>query len=118
MKNRLALLFIILFTVFSAVAQYFYKIGSSTLKLDLLTIITNYNIILGLFFYALGAILVLFAMKKLALSVAYPFFALSYIWVALISVLILNEVLLLVNWLGIFFIAAGISFVGYGAEHG
>lgn len=118
MKTKLALALIVLFTVFSAVAQYLYKIGSARLELDLVSIITNYHIILGVFFYGLGAILVLFAMKKLALSVAYPFFALSYIWVAFISVFILNELLQLVNWLGLIFITIGISLVGYGAEHG
>lgn len=117
MKTKFALALIILFTVFSAVGQYFFKIGAAKLEMDLVSAITNYNIILGLFLYGLGAILVLFAMKKLALSVAYPFFALSYIWVALISVFILNELLLLVNWLGLIFITAGICLVGYGAEH-
>src|SRR3989344_1695628 len=109
-----AILLIVIFTVFSVAAQYFYKTGAAALELNVQAIITNYNIFLGLFFYALGAVLVLFALKKAELSVAYPFFALSYVWVALVALFVLNEVLLLINWLGIFFIAAGISLVGYG----
>lgn len=113
-----ALLLIVLFTLFSAAAQYFYKAGSSGLELNLASVLTSYNIFLGLFLYGIGAVLVIFALKRVELSVAYPFFSLSYVWVALISLFILSEALALINWFGIFFIAAGLSFIGYGAEHG
>src|SRR3989338_6252480 len=106
--SPLAIALIVLFAAFSAAAQYFYKVGAASLELNLASIVNNYPIFLGFFLYGAGAVLVLFGLKRAELSVAYPFFALSYVWVALISLFILNEAMVFINWLGIFFIAAGL----------
>ncbi|MBI2664007.1 hypothetical protein HYX10_01555 [Candidatus Woesearchaeota archaeon] len=117
-SSKISLFLIVLFTAFSAAAQYFYKLASGTLALNFTAVVTNYYIYIGFFLYAAGAVLVLYALKGAELSVAYPFLALSYVWVALISVFLLHETLLLINWVGVGFIAAGLSFIGYGAGHG
>ncbi|MBI2143994.1 hypothetical protein HYU17_02480 [Candidatus Woesearchaeota archaeon] len=113
-----ALLLILLFTVFSTAGQYLYKLGAGSLSFELGALIMNYPVIIGLFFYAVAAVLLMYALKKAELSVVYPFIGLSYVWVALLAFFFFSERLLAVNWLGIGFIAAGVSLVGYGSGHG
>ena len=113
-----ALFLILLFTAFSTAGQYLYKLGAGSLKLEPLAIITNYPVIVGLFFYVIAAALLMYALKKAELSVIYPFIGLGYVWVAFVAFFFFSEKLPLINWLGIGFIVLGVSLVGYGAEHG
>lgn len=116
--NAMAIFLMLLFTVFSTAGQYFYKLGAGSLSLEPLALVTNYAVILGLFFYFVAAVLLTYALKKAELSVVYPFIGMGYVWVALLAFFFFSEQLMLVNWLGIGLIVAGVSFVGYGAEHG
>ncbi len=116
--KKTPLFLILLFTVFSTTGQYLYKLGAASLKFNIIAIITNYPIIVGLFFYFIAAILLLYALKSAELSIIYPFIGLGYVWVAFVAFFFFNEKLLLLNWLGIGFIVLGVSLVGYGAEHG
>lgn len=116
--KRTSLFLILLFTVFSTAGQYLYKLGAASLKFDITAIITNYPVIVGLFFYFIAAILLMYALKGAELSIIYPFIGLGYVWVVLVAFFFFSEKLLLINWLGIGFIVLGVSLVGYGAEHG
>jgi drug/metabolite transporter (DMT)-like permease len=119
MRNKklgLAIILVIICTIFSSAAQLLMKFGVNKLELNLLGLITNFNLILGLIFYVLGAIIMLFAFKQAELSSIYPFFSLSYIWVALLSSLFLGESLIIIQWLGVLSIILGVYFVGRGAE--
>lgn len=118
MKTRLSsIVLVIIFTLFSTTAQFLYKRGAQDLSIDIIAIITNYNIIAGLFLYGCAAAILLFALKNAQLSVIYPFIALSFVWVALSAYFFLDETLSLITWAGILFIVVGVSLVGYGAEH-
>lgn len=108
----------VLFTVFSTAGQYLYKLGAGSLRLEPLALITNYPVLIGLFFYLIAAILLMCALKRAELSVVYPFIGLSYIWVALVAFFFFSERLPLISWAGVGFIVLGVSLVGYGAEHG
>lgn len=112
------LLLMVLFTVFSTAGQYLYKLGAGSLKLEPLALVTNYSVIAGLSFYFIAAVLLMYALKHAELSVVYPFIGMGYVWVALLAFFFFSEQLMLVNWLGIGLIVAGVSLVGYGAEHG
>jgi drug/metabolite transporter (DMT)-like permease len=116
-KLGLAIILVIICTIFSSAGQLLMKFGVNKLELNLLGLITNFNLILGLIFYVLGAIIMLFAFKQADLSSIYPFFSLSYIWVALLSSLFLGESLIIIQWLGVLSIILGVYFVGRGAEH-
>jgi undecaprenyl phosphate-alpha-L-ara4N flippase subunit ArnE len=71
---------------------------------------------MGVISYAIGAILLIIALKYGDLSLIYPFVALSFIWVALLSIVIFHERISLINWLGIFIIIIGVSLIGYGSK--
>lgn len=56
-----------------------------------MSLITNYNLLLGLFLYGIGAALFILALKFGDLSATYPLVSLTFIWVMLISSVILKE---------------------------
>jgi uncharacterized membrane protein len=94
-----------------SVGQLLFKVGSSSVKLDVWSWITNISLISGMGLYGLSAVLFIFALKYGNLSVLYPVIATSYVWVALISSKILGESLSLANWGGIALILVGVTLV-------
>jgi drug/metabolite transporter (DMT)-like permease len=55
-------------------------------------------------------------LSKIDLSVAVPIASFSYILVALVSILFLNETVSLLRWIGIFFILSGVIFVSASSQ--
>ena len=117
-KKILTRTFVLAFlcTVFISSAQLFLKLGADRIEPSFVLIITNVSIIIGFVLYAIGALVLVSALKHGDLSVVYPFLSLSFIWVALLSLIFLGEILLLMQWLGIFIIIIGVFFVGWGAK--
>ena len=107
---------IILTTFLTSTAQVFYKLGSENLSFNIIELLTNYNILFGLFLYGIGAILLILSLKGGEVTVLYPIIATSYIWVSLFSVWFLGEGMNLMRWLGVITIIIGISIVGYGSK--
>ncbi len=106
---------VIVCTIFTSLGQLFLKLGIKTALLNL-ELLTNYNLIIGLVFYAIGAILLIIAFKGGELSVLYPIIAASFIWVALLSHFYLHESISLIRWVGVAIIVLGISFIGRGSR--
>ena len=113
MKGKVLIL-IILCTIFTSLGQIFWKLGVS--NFSLMEILTNVNLILGFVFYGVGLILLVSALKFGDLSLLYPFIALGFVWVALISHFFLGEGLNLIKSLAIIVIIAGVSLIGYGGR--
>src|SRR3989344_5628760 len=111
-----AALLVLFTTLLTSSAQILWKIGSESLKPDLMSVLTNYPLIMGLFLYAIGGGLLIISLRGGEVSVLYPIIATSYIWVSLMSIYFLNEQMNLWRWAGIFVIIAGISFIGYGSS--
>ena len=76
---------------------------------------TNYPLFGGVALYAIGTILFIPALKGGDLSVLYPFVALAYIWVSLLSVKFLGEKMNKLKWFGILLIILGVSLIGIGS---
>lgn len=74
-----------------------------------LQILTNIPLMLTFFLYFLGAILWLFILKKLPLSVAYPALSLNYITVAVVSALIFQEPMTAGKVVALVMIAGGVA---------
>ena len=75
----------------------------------------NFNLLFGVFFYGIGTILFIPALKGGDLSILYPIVSLVYIWVSLLSVKMLGEKMNKFKWLGILLIILGVSFIGLGS---
>ncbi|MBI2112755.1 EamA family transporter [Candidatus Woesearchaeota archaeon] len=78
-------------TLFTASGQLFFKYSSEKFQWNFMSLITNYNLLLGLFLYGIGAALFILALKFGDLSATYPLVSLTFIWVMLISSVILKE---------------------------
>jgi len=88
--------------------------GASKLEFNLFALMSNYNIIIGGILYAIGAALMIIALKGGEVTVVYPIIATSYIWVSLLSNRIFGEELNVYKWIGIGVIILGITFISFG----
>ncbi|MBI2102576.1 EamA family transporter [Candidatus Woesearchaeota archaeon] len=104
----------VLSTFVGAVGALFLKFSISRKKGYHSSLISPY-LCGGLLFYGLSALLFVFALRFGDLSFLYPFAALSYVWVAFLSVYFLQERITSYRWLGILFIMMGIILLGWGA---
>ena len=111
-----AMAIILAATSLTSTAQLFYKFGAEKLSFDILSLITNLELIAGMVLYAIGGILLILSFRGGEVSVLYPIFATSYIWVSLLSIYFLDEVMNFFKWTGIFIIIAGIVLIGYGSK--
>ena len=68
-------------------------------------------VLLGLCFYAIGALVWIAVLSRLDLSVAYPFLALNFVLVTLVARFFLGESVPPLRWLGILVIIGGILLV-------
>jgi len=109
---------IIVFTFLAATAQVLWKFG--TIRLGEhptpVLLITNVPLIAGLAIYGLGAVLMIVALKHGELSVLYPLISLSYVWVAILSVLFFHESMPPLKIAAICTIMAGVAVLGRGAH--
>jgi len=117
-QKRRSVFLILIFTFLAATAQVMWKYG--TIRLGehptLLTLINDVPLIGGLAVYGLGAILMIVALKHGELSVLYPLISLSYVWVAILSVLLFHESMAAPKIAGICIIMAGVATLGKGAH--
>ncbi len=117
MATKLWAIGLMFFTTFlTSSAQIFYKKASEILVLNLLALITNYYLIIGMILYAIGGILMIISFRGGEVSVLYPILATSYIWVSFLSIFFLNETMNVFKWLGVFVIFFGIVLIGYGSK--
>jgi drug/metabolite transporter (DMT)-like permease len=103
---------VLLCALLTGFAQLFFKVGANKLPL----IFFNWPIIIGLAIFAVEAVLFVIAYRGGDVSVLFPTFATSYIWVSLISKYFLGESLNLFKLIGIGTIILGISIIGKGSQ--
>jgi multidrug transporter EmrE-like cation transporter len=65
-------------------------------------------LIVGLALYGVGALSWIMVLSRLNLSYAYPFLALNFVLIALVSRMVLGESIPLMRWVGILLICGGI----------
>jgi drug/metabolite transporter (DMT)-like permease len=78
-----------------------------------LTVFTNPLILIAIPLYVAGFLTWLIVLSKLDLSYAYPFLAVTYVLVPLLSWLFLGEQVPSMRWVGIAVICAGLILVGW-----
>ncbi|OGG00196.1 hypothetical protein A2Y99_05080 [Candidatus Gottesmanbacteria bacterium RBG_13_37_7] len=116
-------LLIFLSIAISVVAQTFLKSGMnkigaistldwSTLWPLILQIATNINIIIGISMYVVGTFFWLVLLSRLDLSFLYPFGALQYLLIFIISFYFLGEEIKPARIIGVIFILIGILIIG------
>jgi drug/metabolite transporter (DMT)-like permease len=79
----------------------------------LLTVFSNPLILIAIPLYVAGFLTWLIVLSKLDLSYAYPFLAVTYVLVPLLSCLFLGENVPMMRWIGIAVICIGLVLVGW-----
>jgi drug/metabolite transporter (DMT)-like permease len=117
-EKRRAILMIVAFTVVAAIAQPLFKTGANRLfaNLTVVGLLTDVPLITGLVLYGCGSVLMILALRHGELSVLYPVISLSYVWVAILSVVIFHETMTPVKIAGIATIIAGVATLGRGGS--
>ena len=113
-----AIALVVFCTLITSLGQFTIKLGIQDFSFDMRLIITNWYLLGGFALYFLGAALLIIALKHGELSVLYPVIALSFVWVNLLSGWFLHEMVSSYDWIGIAFIIAGVSLIGYGSNRG
>ncbi len=108
-----AILMVVFCTFLTSTGQFLIKKGTFFIA-DSFWSIFNVPLVSGFALYALGAVILVIALKYGELSVLYPFIALSFIWVFLFSIFLLEEKIFFVNWAGLVLIILGVSLIGRG----
>jgi multidrug transporter EmrE-like cation transporter len=111
-----AIILVCFCTLVTATGQILLKIASDTLALNLIKLITNYMLILGCIVYLVGAVMLIIALKGGELSILYPIFSLTFIWVTIASKFIFGELISPMKWVGIILIILGVSLIGVGSK--
>lgn len=112
--SHTAILLVLISSVFTAIGQVFLKTGVDTIT----TLVSAFNffLIIGFILYGAALVLLLKAYKHGELSVLYPVIALSYVWVVLLSNLLLGESLNLWKIFGVAVIFVGVTLIGIGRD--
>lgn len=100
--------------IVGSLAPILIKKASEDVTLSLETIKNKY-LLGGISLYGLGTILFIPALKGGELSVLYPLVSVTYIFVAILSVKLLNEKMNSFKWIGIALIIIGVAFIGFGS---
>ena len=97
--NKLQIIFIIITITLLSFGQVLFKLASEKINFSYKSILTdliiNPNFLIALFVYGIATLLWLFVLKITPLKIAYPFAALAFIIVPVLSFFFFGEML---NW--------------------
>jgi drug/metabolite transporter (DMT)-like permease len=121
-QKRRSVLLVIAFTLLAATAQMLMKVGTnhmgshSTQLGWAIGMATDVPLIAGLALYGIGTGMMIVALKHGELSLLYPLISLSYVWVAILSVLLFHETMNPLKIAGICVIVTGVAVLGRGSR--
>jgi multidrug transporter EmrE-like cation transporter len=102
--------------VLGAFAQILMKIGMTHFSPHPLALITNYPLVAGYTLYGINTLMLVLALREGELSLLYPIIALTYVWVTLLSYVVLKEPPNFYKNLGIATIVLGVAVLGRGGR--
>lgn len=112
-----AILVVILCTVFTSAGSLLLKIGANRISFSsIFGVLEGWQIIAGLFLYFIGFIMLTFSFRHGELSVLFPFVSLSFVWVAILSFMVLGEIIKPLEMAGFGAIVLGVVIIGVGSR--
>ena len=117
--KRRSFLLVFICTLIGAGAQMFIKTGANNLSQPgfvgaVLGMFTNPMLFTGYALYGLNTVMLAVALRDAELSILYPVIALTYVWVAILSVTFLHENMNPFKVIGITTIVIGVGILGRG----
>jgi drug/metabolite transporter (DMT)-like permease len=116
--RRRSIFLVLMCTVFGAGAQMLIKAGASSLPHvsgvlpNLIAMAMNTRLLAGYSLYGISTVLLIIALRHGELSLLYPVIALTYVWVAILSVLVFHEYMNPMRLAGVAVIVAGVAVLG------
>lgn len=113
-----SLFLVLMCTLFGAAAQMLIKSGANVLPPvsgvvpNLIAMASNLRLLAGYSLYGISTILLIVALRHGQLSLLYPVIALTYVWVAILSVVVFHEYLNPIRITGVLVIVAGVAILG------
>lgn len=117
-QQRRSFLLVVCCTIIGAAAQVLIKKGASALGTNPTMVDTALAMVLtpalfaGYSMYGISTVLLVLALRHGQLSLLYPVFAMTYVWVTILSVVIFHESMNPYKIAGIVTIVAGIAVLG------
>jgi len=115
-SRRKSILLVFSCTILGAAAQILMKVGMTHFAPNLVAILTNVPLIAGYALYGINTLMLVLALRDGELSTLYPIIALTYVWVTLLSYLLLSEKPNFFKNLGIATIVVGVAVLGRGGR--
>ncbi len=121
-KKRRSLLLVFCCTLIGAIAQLLIKAGAPRLNVHptvwttVIGALMDFPLMGGLCLYGLSAILLVLALRHGDLSLIYPVIALTFVWVTILSVVVIGESMTAHKLGGIATIVAGVGVLGIGTR--
>jgi len=101
---------------FGSFGALFLKIGAGKLGKSIVSVATNWRLMLGIAFYLFSSVLFVLGVRKGELSVLYPMVSLGSVWTLFWSRLILGEPLTRPKFIALGMILCGIALLGLGTR--
>lgn len=119
-ERQRSLILVSLCTILGAAAQIFMKKGADPsihgMIPTVIRIFTNLNMFVGYALYGISAILLVLALRKGQLSMLYPVIALTFVWVAILSVIVFKETMSPMRIAGVTTVVLGVALLGFGGS--
>ena len=117
-ERQRSILLVVTCTVIGAAAQMLIKSGASALPhvhgflANVLAMAASPHLVAGYSLYGVSTVLMVVALKHGELSMLYPIIALTYVWVAILAVVVFHESLSPLRLAGVIVIVAGVAVLG------
>jgi drug/metabolite transporter (DMT)-like permease len=112
-RSRRSVLLVSLCTIVGAAAQVFIKLGANALPHpSLWQMVTSTLLLAGYSLYGLSTVLMVLALREGELSLLYPIISLTYVWVAILSVVVFREPMNGPKIIGVALIIIGVAVLG------
>ena len=95
-----------------SIGAVFLKRAAPQIQLTIKSIITNYNLIIGIALYGISMIIFFAVLPYGKITTLYPLLATAYIWTSILSMIILKEKMNWIKWAGVLLIVGGITLIG------
>jgi len=119
-QQRRSFLLVVCCTIIGAAAQVLIKKGAGalgpnpTMVQTALAMLLTPSLFAGYLMYGVSTVLLVLALRHGQLSLLYPVFAMTYVWVTILSVLVFHESMNGFKLAGIAIIVGGIAVLGRG----
>jgi len=101
---------------FGSFGALFLKLGAGRLQRSVLSVATNWRLMLGIAFYLSSSVLFVFGVRNGELSVLYPMVAFGSVWTLIWSRLSLGEPFTRPKFVALGMILCGMALIGLGAR--